>query len=189
MISTIKKTVFKNEFDQKYYINTNFGYGDFLVKNMQKEYQINFSPFVLNADLQSGESNERGFFGHFANSFIPRSGMNRKDVNAKFDYKKKFCINRLTSRILSMPVPGERGIIPVCATKPIKKGQEIIVKYCGGATGYLIKSPINLHAKSERQYDDADDHEEIGKNTNQSAIHNRDERAKRRRLLREEVQL
>ena len=185
MISTIKKTVFKNEFDQKYYKNTNFSYGDLLVKNMQKEYQINFSPFVLNADLQSAESNDRGFFGHFANSFIPRSGMNRKDVNAKFDYKNKFCTNRSTSRILSMPVPGERGIIPVCATKPIKKGEEIIVKYCGGATGYLIKSPIDLHARKEREHDDADDQKDTGNNNDQLAIHNRDERAKRRRLLRE----
>jgi len=155
---------------------------------MQKEYQINFSPFVLNADLQSGESNERGFLGHFANSFIPRSGMNRKDVNAKFDYNNKFCINRLTSRILTMPVPGERGIIPVCATKPIKKGQEIIVKYCGGTTGYLIRSPINLHARNERDHDDADDNEEKGKNNDQLAVHNRDERAKRRRLLRTNVE-
>ena len=152
---------------------------------MQKEYQINFSPFVLNADLQSGESNERGFFGHFANSFIPRSGMNRKDVNAKFDYKNKFCTNRSTSRILSMPVPGERGIIPVCATKPIKKGEEIIVKYCAGATGYLIKSPIDLHARKEREHDDTDDQKDTGNNNDQLAIHNRDERAKRRRLLRE----
>jgi hypothetical protein len=152
---------------------------------MQKEYQINFSPFVLNADLQSAESNDRGFFGHFANSFIPRSGMNRKDVNAKFDYKNKFCTNRSTSRILSMPVPGERGIIPVCATKPIKKGEEIIVKYCAGATGYLIKSPIDLHARKEREHDDADDQKDTGNNNDQLAIHNRDERAKRRRLLRE----
>jgi hypothetical protein len=152
---------------------------------MQKEYQINFSPFVLNADLQSAESNDRGFFGHFANFFIPRSGMNRKDVNAKFDYKNKFCTNRSTSRILSMPVPGERGIIPVCATKPIKKGEEIIVKYCGGATGYLIKSPIDLHARKEREHDDADDQKDTGNNNDQLAIHNRDERAKRRRLLRE----
>jgi hypothetical protein len=82
-----------------------------------------------------------------------------------------------------MPVPGERGIIPVCATKPIKKGQEIIVKYCGGTTGYLIKSPINLHARNERDHDDADDNKEKGKNNDQLAIHNRDERAKRRRLL------
>jgi hypothetical protein len=155
---------------------------------MQKEYQINFSPFVLNADLQSGESNARGFLGHFANSFIPRSGMNRKDVNAKFDYNNKFCINRLTSRILTMPVPGERGIIPVCATKPIKKGQEIIVKYCGGTTGYLIKSPINLHARNERDHDDADDNEEKGKNNDHLAVHNRNERAKRRRLLRTNVE-
>ena len=152
---------------------------------MQKEYQINFSPFVLNADLQSAESNDRGFFGHFANSFIPRSGMNRKDVNAKFDYKNKFCTNRSTSRILSMPVPGERGIIPVCATKPIKKGEEIIVKYCAGATGYLIKSPIDLHARKEREHDDTDDQKDTGNNNDQLAIHNRDERAKRRRLLRE----
>jgi len=152
---------------------------------MQKEYQINFSPFVLNADLQSAESNDRGFFGHFANSFIPRSGMNRKDVNAKFDYKNKFCTNRSTSRILSMPVPGERGIIPVCATKPIKKGEEIIVKYCAGATGYLIKSPIDLHARKEREHDDADDQKDTGNNNDQLAIHNRDERVKRRRLLRE----
>jgi len=151
---------------------------------MQKEYQINFSPFVLNADLQSAESNDRGFFDHFANSFIPRSGMNRKDVNAKFDYKNKFCTNRSTSRILSMPVPGERGIIPVCATKPIKKGEEIIVKYCAGATGYLIKSPIDLHARKEREHDDADDQKDTGNNNDQLAIHNRDERAKRRRLLR-----
>ena len=152
---------------------------------MQKEYQINFSPFVLNADLQSAESNDRGFFGHFANSFIPRSGMNRKDVNAKFDYKNKFCTNRSTSRILSMPVPGERGIIPVCATKPIKKGEEIIVKYCAGATGYLIKSPIDLHARKEREHDNTDDQKDTGNNNDQLAIHNRDERAKRRRLLRE----
>ena len=152
---------------------------------MQKEYQINFSPFVLNADLQSAESNDRGFFGHFANSFIPRSGMNRKDVNAKFDYKNKFCTNRSTSRILSMPVPGERGIIPVCATKPIKKGEEIIVKYCAGATGYLIKSPIDLHARKEREHDDTDNQKDTGNNNDQLAIHNRDERAKRRRLLRE----
>ena len=152
---------------------------------MQKEYQINFSPFVLNADLKSAESNDRGFFGHFANSFIPRSGMNRKDVNAKFDYKNKFCTNRSTSRILSMPVPGERGIIPVCATKPIKKGEEIIVKYCAGATGYLIKSPIDLHARKEREHDDTDDQKDTGNNNDQLAIHNRDERAKRRRLLRE----
>ena len=152
---------------------------------MQKEYQINFSPFVLNADLQSAESNDRGFFGHFANSFIPHSGMNRKDVNAKFDYKNKFCTNRSTSRILSMPVPGERGIIPVCATKPIKKGEEIIVKYCAGATGYLIKSPIDLHARKEREHDDTDDQKDTGNNNDQLAIHNRDERAKRRRLLRE----
>ena len=152
---------------------------------MQKEYQINFSPFVLNADLQSAESNDRGFFGHFANSFIPRSGMNRKDVNAKFDYKNKFCTNRSTSRILSMPVPGERGIIPVCATKPIKKGEEIIVKYCAGATGYLIKSPIDLHARKEREHDDTDDQKDTGNNNDQLAIRNRDERAKRRRLLRE----
>ena len=82
-----------------------------------------------------------------------------------------------------MPVPGERGIIPVCATKPIKKGQEIIVKYCGGTTGYLIKSTINLHARNEREHEDDDDHKEKGKNKDQLAIHSRDERAKRRRLL------
>ena len=84
-----------------------------------------------------------------------------------------------------MPVPGERGIIPVCATKPIKKGEEIIVKYCAGATGYLIKSPIDLHARKEREHDDTDDQKDTGNNNDQLAIHNRDERAKRRRLLRE----
>ena len=164
-----------------------FCYTQLLVKDMQKDYQISFSPFVVNADLQSGESYERGFLGHFANSFIPYSGMNRKDVNAKFNYNNKFCINKLTSRILSMPVPGEKGIIPVCATKPIKKGQEIIVKYCGGATGYLIKSSINLQARIERQHVIADN-EKQRRDNDQLAIHNRDERAKRRRILRESVQ-
>jgi hypothetical protein len=76
-----------------------------------------------------------------------------------------------------MPVPGETGIIPVCATKSIKKGDEIIVKYCGGTTGYLIKSSINVHqgiAKIESQSAD---------NARQSAIYDRDERAKRRRII------
>ena len=73
----------------------------------------------------------------------------------------------------------------MCATKPIKKGEEIIVKYCAGATGYLIKSPIDLHARKEGEHDDADDQKDTGNNNDQLAIHNRDERAKRRRLLRE----
>jgi hypothetical protein len=144
---------------------------------MEKDYQISFSPFVVNADLQNAVSYEKGFLGHFANSFIPRSGMNRKNVNARFNYNNKFCIDKITSRILSMPVPGETGIIPVCATKSIKKGDEIIVKYCGGTTGYLIKSSINVHqgiAKIESQSAD---------NARQSAIYDRDERAKRRRII------
>jgi len=144
---------------------------------MEKDYQISFSPFVVNADLQSAKSYENGFLGHFANSFIPRFGMNRKNVNARFNYNNKFCIDKITSRILSMPVPGETGIIPVCATKSIKKGDEIIVKYCGGTTGYLIKSSINVHqgiAKIESQSAD---------NARQSAIYDRDERAKRRRII------
>jgi hypothetical protein len=144
---------------------------------MEKDYQISFSPFVVNADLQSAKSYENGFLGHFANSFIPRFGMTRKNVNARFNYNNKFCIDKITSRILSMPVPGETGIIPVCATKSIKKGDEIIVKYCGGTTGYLIKSSINVHqgiAKIESQSAD---------NARQSAIYDRDERAKRRRII------
>ena len=148
-----------------------------LAKVMGKDYQISFSPFVVNADLQNAVSYEKGFLGHFANSFIPRSGMNRKNVNARFNYNNKFCIDKITSRILSMPVPGETGIIPVCATKSIKKGDEIIVKYCGGTTGYLIKSSINVHqgiAKIESQSAD---------NARQSAIYDRDERAKRRRII------
>jgi hypothetical protein len=159
-----------------------------VVKDMQKDYQISFSPFVVNADLQSAESYEKGLLGHFANSFIPRAGMNRKDVNAKFNYNNRFCIDGITSRILSMPVPGEKGIIPVCATKAIKKGQEIIVKYCGGATGYLIKSSINLQAQTEREHFILQ-HEQQGTNNAQLAIHHRDERAKRRRLLRESAEL
>ncbi len=144
---------------------------------MEKDYQISFSPFVVNADLQSAKSYENGFLGHFANSFIPRFGMTRKNVNARFNYNNKFCIDKITSRILSMPVPGETGIIPVCATKSIKKGDEIIVKYCWGTTGYLIKSSINVHqgiAKIESQSAD---------NARQSAIYDRDERAKRRRII------
>jgi hypothetical protein len=144
---------------------------------MEKDYQISFSPFVVNADLQSAKSYENGFLGHFANSFIPRFGMTRKNVNARFNYNNKFCIDKITSRILSMPVPGETGIIPVCATQSIKKGDEIIVKYCGGTTGYLIKSSINVHqgiAKIESQSAD---------NARQSAIYDRDERAKRRRII------
>ncbi len=144
---------------------------------MEKDYQISFSPFVVNADLQSAKSYENGFLGHFANSFIPRFGMTRKNVNARFNYNNKFCIDKITSRILSMPVPGDTGIIPVCATKSIKKGDEIIVKYCGGTTGYLIKSSINVHqgiAKIESQSAD---------NARQSAIYDRDERAKRRRII------
>ncbi len=154
-----------------------------LAKVMEKDYQISFSPFVVNADLQNAVSYEKGFLGHFANSFIPRSGMNRKNVNARFNYNNKFCIDKITSRILSMPVPGETGIIPVCATKSIKEGEEIIVKYCGGTTGYLIKSSINISQKISNI------ETPIADNAQQSAIYNRDERAKRRRIMKESEKL
>ena len=154
-----------------------------LAKVMEKDYQISFSPFVVNADLQSAKSYEKGFLGHFANSFIPCSGMNRKNVNARFNYNNKFCIDKITSRILSMPVPGETGIIPVCATKSIKEGEEIIVKYCGGTTGYLIKSSINISQEISNV------EKPIADNAQQSAIYNRDERAKRRRIMKESEKL
>ena len=105
---------------------------------MDTEYMINFSPFRVVAD-NSVLSASRSYIGHIANSFVAGIGMTEKQ-NAKFAYEKKFCVNAVTYRKCPVEMPGTVGIIPLCATKDIKAGEEVLVKYCSGTSGYIINN-------------------------------------------------
>ena len=111
---------------------------NFLAKGMDTKYMANFSPFVCVADMGSF-SDSRSYYGHMANSYFPGLDMKEKH-NAKIVYDKKFCIDAFTLRKKPVQMPGTIGIIPVCATKDIKKGEEVIAKYCSGSNGYFINN-------------------------------------------------
>ena len=111
---------------------------NFLAKGMDTKYMANFSPFVCVADMGSF-SDSRSYYGHMANSYFPGLDMKEKH-NAKIVYDKKISIDAFTLRKKPVQMPGTIGIIPVCATKDIKKGEEVIVKYCSGSNGYFINN-------------------------------------------------
>ena len=72
-----------------------------------------------------------------ANSVIAKSGMQGKQ-NSTFMHKQKFTLDLTLSRT-KHPLPGHTGVIPIKAIKAISKGEEILVKYCAGSTGYFKK--------------------------------------------------
>ena len=107
-----------------------------LAQFLDPTYQINYPPFVLNGftdpcHIQNGQC------GTMANSVIAKSGMQGKQ-NATFMHKQKFSIDLMLCKT-KHPLPGHIGIIPIKAIKAILKGEEILVKYCAGSTGYFKK--------------------------------------------------
>jgi hypothetical protein len=109
---------------------------------MDTEYMINFSPFRVVADMGAFTSS-RSYYGHMANSFFAGIGMKVKQ-NAKFAYNKKFCVDAVTLRKSPVEMAGTIGFIPVCATKDIREGEEVIVKYSSGTTGYISKNILKV---------------------------------------------
>ena len=107
---------------------------------MDTEYMINFSPFRVVADMGAFTSS-RSYYGHMANSFFAGIGMKVKQ-NAKFSYNKNFCV--VTLRKSPVEMAGTIGFIPVCATKDIREGEEVIVKYSSGTTGYISKNILKV---------------------------------------------
>jgi hypothetical protein len=110
---------------------------------MDTEYMINFSPFRVVADMGAFTSS-RSYYGHMANSFFAGIGMKVKQ-NAKFAYNKKFCVDAVTLRKSPVEMAGTIGFIPVCATKDIREGEEVIVKYSSGTTGYISKNILKVN--------------------------------------------
>jgi hypothetical protein len=134
---------------------------------MDTEYMINFSPFRVVAD-NSVFPASRSYIGHIANSFVAGIGMIEKQ-NAKFAYEKKFCVNPITYRKCPVEMPGTVGIIPLCATKDIKAGEEVIVKYCSGTSGYIINNILRKKRSPEAVHVQVSD-----------SVHERNQRAYRR---------
>jgi hypothetical protein len=109
---------------------------------MDTEYMINFSPFRVVADMGAFTSS-RSYYGHMANSFFAGIGMKVKQ-NAKFAYNNFFCVDAVTLRKSPVEMAGTIGFIPVCATKDIREGEEVIVKYSSGTTGYINKNILKV---------------------------------------------
>lgn len=135
---------------------------------MDTEYMINFSPFRIVADM-GAFSSSRSYYGHMANSFCAGIGMKVKQQNAKFAFSRKFCVDAVTLRRSPVEMAGTIGFIPVCASKDIREGEEVIVKYSSGTTGYIKKNILN-HKRSASSAERSD------------SVNERNERAKRRSL-------
>jgi hypothetical protein len=136
---------------------------------MDTEYMINFSPFRVVADMDEFSSC-RSYYGHMANSFVAGIGMKVKQ-NAKFAFNKKFCVDAITLRKCPVEMAGTIGFIPVCATKDIREGEEVIVKYSSGTTGYIHNNILKVKRSASTAEQSA-------------SVNDRNQRAHRRSLRR-----